>query len=69
MDAPITIVTDWITNKIQTSATELMLGYVTVLPIMIVVSIGVYVLLNMISSKLANLGVAGVFIYGFLVIL
>lgn len=69
MDAPVTIVTDWITNKIQSGAADILADYISAAPIMIGVAIGVYALLNMISSKLANIGCVGVFLYGGIIVL
>lgn len=51
---------------------KLLSGFITDLiasfPILIGVSFGVYALLQMVSKRLANLGVIGVFIYGALII-
>ena len=60
---------EWITNKIKSGLSDMVADYITALPILIGVSIGVYALLNMISEKLAKLGVVGVFLYGGLIIL
>lgn len=56
-------------DKIKSGYADFLVDYLSAFPILIGVSIGVYALLNMISSKLANLGVGGVFVYGALVII
>lgn len=60
---------DWLTDKLKDGITELAISYITALPIMVGVAIGVYALVNMVSSKLAKLGVVGVFVYGALVVI
>lgn len=57
-------VTQVILNKIKSGATEIAVDYITALPIVLGVSIGVYALLGMINKTLAKLGVVGVFLYG-----
>ncbi|GGN65572.1 hypothetical protein [Oceanobacillus indicireducens] len=62
-------VTEYILNKIKSGATDIAVNYISALPIMIGVSIGVYALLNMISKTLAKFGVVGVFVYGALIVI
>jgi len=58
----------WIGEKAAGSAAEILADILTS-PALIVLSIGVYALLQMFSKKLAKLGVVGVFLYGSLLIL
>ena len=59
----------YIEEKIKSGAAAILADYISGLPIMIGVSIGVYALLQMFSKNLARLGVYGVFIYGGLIVL
>lgn len=56
-------------DKIKSGITDLVADYITAIPILLGVSVAVYAVCNMFSSKLANLSVFGVFVYGALVIL
>lgn len=56
-------ISDVILNGLESA----MLSFITGLPIMIGVSVGVYALISMFSKTLARYGVIGVFIYGGLV--
>lgn len=58
----------WIGEKAAGEAANILADVLTS-PALIVLSIGVYALLQMFSKKLAKLGVVGVFIYGSLSIL
>jgi|GEM_PF-3942152 len=62
-----------VTYGLEKITERLLGGFVTdflaAFPILIGVSIGVYALISMISSKLAKTGVAGVFLYGTLIVL
>lgn len=62
-------VTYWVETKIKGGLTDMVTDYISAAPIMIGISIGVYALLNMFSSKVAKLGVIGVFLYGGLVVI
>lgn len=64
------IVRGWelVVDKIKEGAADLAISYIEALPIMLGVSVGVYALISMVSSKLAKLGVGAVFIYGGLVV-
>lgn len=57
----------WVADKIKEGVTNHLVDYISALPIILGVSIGVYALVSMISKTLAKLGVVGVFIYGGLV--
>lgn len=59
----------WAIDKAQSGLESFVLDLITATPILVGVSIGVYALLNMVSSKLAKLGVFTVFAYGSLVII
>lgn len=59
----------WVTDKIKSGATDLVISYIESLPILLGVSIGVYALLGMFSKSLAKLGVVSVFAYGGLIII
>ena len=69
MNPPIAIVNDWLTSKLQNGLESFIADYITALPILIGVSIGVYALIAMMSKGLAKIGVMGVFVYGGLIIL
>ncbi len=62
-------VTEYVLNKIKSGATDIAADYLSALPILIGVSIGVYALLQMISKTLAKFGVVGVFVYGASIVL
>ena len=62
-------ITDVVFNKIKEGATDLLAEYISVLPILLGVAIGVYALVGMISKTLARLGVAGVLGYGVLIVM
>lgn len=57
-------ITYWVESKIKGGLTDMVTDYISAAPIMIGVSIGVYALCNMVSSKLAKIGVFGVFAFG-----
>lgn len=57
---------DWITDKL---ISDFVTDFIAAFPILIGVSIGVYALVSMVSSKLAKVGVVGVFLYGALVVI
>ncbi|WP_096269422.1 hypothetical protein [Paucisalibacillus globulus] len=67
--APMEYVGDWIGVKMKEGMTDIALEYISAIPILVGVSIGVYALCSMISKTFAKLGVAGVFGYGFLIVL
>jgi uncharacterized membrane-anchored protein len=67
--APVEYVGDWIGAKFKEGMTDIVLEYISVIPILVGVSIGVYALCGMFSKSFAKLGVMGVFGYGFLVVL
>lgn len=69
IDVPIIHFGNSVMTKIKEGAADLAISYIDSLPIMLGVSIGVYALIAMFSKTLAKLGVAGVFIYGGLIIL
>lgn len=54
-------------DKIKEGAADIVINYIEALPVILGVSIGVYALINMFSSKLAKLGVVAIFAYGGLV--
>lgn len=58
---------EWIGDKLKNSMADLVFEYISAMPIMLGVAFGVYALGNMISSKLAKYGSAGVFVYGALI--
>ncbi|MEN2467305.1 hypothetical protein, partial [Ornithinibacillus sp. JPR2-1] len=60
---------EWIGTKIKEGMTNIALDYISAIPILVGVSIGVYALLAMISKTFAKFGVVGVFGYGFLIVL
>lgn len=68
MKSPFEYVNGWITDKIKEGATDLVINYIESLPIILGVSIGVYALIGMFSKTLAKFGVAGVFVYGALIV-
>jgi hypothetical protein len=61
---PVIYGVEWITDKLVSGFID---SFIASLPLMIGLSIAVYALLQMISRRLANLGVIGVFVYGALV--
>lgn len=65
--APAEYVGEWIGVKIKEGMTDILVEYISAIPILAGVSIGVYALLAMISKTFAKLGVVGVFGYGFLI--
>ena len=69
MDAPITIVNDWLVSKFTGGLESFVYDYITALPILLGVSIGVYALIAMMSKGLAKIGVMGVFLYGGLIVI
>ncbi|MFD2209358.1 hypothetical protein ACFSMW_06510 [Virgibacillus halophilus] len=66
---PILKVWDFFVDKIKSGFADIAADYITAFPIMVGVSIAVYALVSMFSSKLAKLGVVGVFAYGALVVI
>jgi len=56
-------------NKIKEGVANFASDFLAALPIVVGVSVAVYALVSMISSKLAKMGVAVVFIYGALVVI
>lgn len=56
-------------DYLKEGMTDFIIDYTTAFPILAVISLGVYALVGMISKRLANLGVVGVFLYGSLVII
>lgn len=60
---------DWITDKLKEGMADFLVDFIGAFPILIGVSLGVYALVSMISSKLAKMGVVGVFVYGALVVI
>lgn len=63
------IVTEYVINKIKSGATDIAADYISALPILFGVSIGVYALLGMISKTLAKFSVVGVFVYGAVIVI
>ncbi|WP_101844197.1 hypothetical protein [Halobacillus sp. Marseille-P3879] len=63
------IVTEWIVGRAKEGMTDLLAEYITVSPLLVGVSIGVYAFLNMVSKGLAKLGVIGVFLYGGMIVI
>lgn len=59
---------NWIGEKVTGEVAEILVDVLTS-PVIVVLSIGVYALLQMFSRRLAKMGVIGVFIYGALVVL
>nr|BDD44100.1 hypothetical protein 1 [Bacillaceae bacterium] len=57
-----------ITDNLKEGMADFAADYISAFPILIGVSIGVYALISMFSSKLAKMGVIGVFLYGALII-
>lgn len=57
---------DWITDKL---INDFVTDLIAVFPILIGMSVGVYALLSMLSKRLANAGVIGVFVYGALIVI
>ena len=66
--APGEYVGEWIVGKVQSGLENYVIDFITVSPILLGVSVGVYGLFNMFSSKLAKFSVFLVLLYGFLVI-
>lgn len=66
--APASYAFDWLTDKLKEGMTDFALNYISAIPVMIGVAIGVYALVSMFSSKLAKMGVVGVFLYGALIV-
>ncbi|MEN2468226.1 hypothetical protein, partial [Ornithinibacillus sp. JPR2-1] len=59
---------EWIGTKIKEGMTNIALDYISAIPILVGVSIGVYALLAMFSKTFAKFGVIGVFSYGLIVV-
>jgi len=59
----------WLVDKMKSGLTDMALDYISALPILLGVSIGVYALLSMFSKRLASLGVFGVLGYGVLIVI
>ena len=69
MESPMSFVSNWITDQLVNGLESFLLDLIVSLPILIGVSIGVYVLIGMVSKTLAKFGVGCVFVYGGLIIL
>jgi len=69
MKSPADYLGELIVNKLKEGASNLLAEYISALPIILGVSLGVYALLGMISKTLAKLGVVGVFLYGALIVI
>lgn len=69
MKAPVEILNDWITTKLTSTLESFVLDLISALPYLLGVSVGVYVLIAMVSKGLAKLGVGFVFIYGMFVLI
>ncbi len=59
---------EYVVNRIQENFHEMVLDYISVFPILIGVSFGVYALLQMMNKSLAKTGTILVFVYGALVV-
>lgn len=68
-DGPVTYGIKKLTDHLQEGMIDFVVDFITVFPILAVVSLGVYALVGMLSKRLANAGVMGVFVYGALVII
>lgn len=60
---------EFIVDKIKTSLTDTFIDYLTVSPIVIVVSLAVYMLVRMFSRSLAKMSVIGIVLYSIAVFL
>lgn len=68
-NGPIPVLVEKVGEKIKEGIADIAVDYISAIPIMLGVSIGVYALISMISRRLANLGVVGVFLYGALIVI
>jgi len=59
----------WLVDKVKDGLTDMAIDYISALPVLFGVSIGVYALLSMFSKKVASLGVFGVLGYGALIVI
>lgn len=69
MKAPVEILNDWMVSKFTNGLESFISDYISALPILLGVSIGVYALIAMMSKSLAKLGVVAVFLYGMIVVI
>lgn len=60
---------EFVVDKIKTSLADSFIEYLTISPIVIVVSIGIYMLVGMFSKSLAKMSVFAVFLYSIFVFL
>ncbi len=60
---------EWAGDQVKDIFVDLAIDYITVIPILTGVSIGVYALVNMFSKGLAKMSVVGVFGYGALLVI
>ncbi|MGM8215192.1 hypothetical protein ACLIA0_06385 [Bacillaceae bacterium W0354] len=60
---------EWVSDKVKDAIVNFTADFITITPLLIGVSIGVYALINMFSSRLASLAVKGVFVYGALLVI
>lgn len=63
------MVIEWVSDKIKSGVTDIAADYITALPIMMGIAIGVYALCSMFSRGFAKLAVIIVFGYGFLIVI
>jgi len=69
MKSPAEWGTEVFVDKLKEGMASILTDYISAFPILIGVSIGVYALVSMFSSKLAKMGVIGVFVYGALLVI
>lgn len=67
--APMEYFGEWFGGRIKEGMTEIAIDYISAIPILAGVSIGVYALCSMFSRGLAKLAVIAIFGYGFLIVL
>ena len=66
---PVGLGVEWAADQFKSVLAAFLADFITVIPVLLGVSIGMYALLGMISERLAKLGVVGVFIYGGLLVI
>lgn len=66
---PVDLGAEWVAEQFKSVLATFLAEFITVIPVLLGVSIGMYALLAMISERLAKLGVVGVFIYGSLLVI
>lgn len=63
------MIVDWVSDKIKSGIADIAADYISALPILMGIAIGVYALCSMFSRGFAKLAVVGVFGYGLLIVL